>query len=165
VHFEPMPRVDCDPIVPPYPEFWDPAILGFELESRDLFERVLLRVPFDAEIVDRLVLEVFEELSTEGIGDFVLHVEVPAELGEDVHRCIEGDDLVLEILLLFAEWEDTELCYVVSEAVGGLRVFRHGDHYRGILLAGSAAFLFVIKRKKKTEKDAYTADEEADYPS
>ena len=88
VHFETVPGVARDSVVPPDAELGHPAVLRLEFQSRDLLEGILLGVPFHTEVIDRLLVEVLEELGAEGIGDFVLHVKVSGSLGEDVYRSV-----------------------------------------------------------------------------
>ena len=62
---QPMPAIDRDSIIPPRPKLWHPGVLRLEFQSRDLFERVFLGIPFDAEVVDGLFVEILEELGAE----------------------------------------------------------------------------------------------------
>lgn len=60
-----MPRVNRDPVIPPHSELWNPAILGLKLNRRNLLKRVFLRVPFNANVIDRLLLQILQHLSAE----------------------------------------------------------------------------------------------------
>ena len=62
---QPMPAIDRNSIIPPRPKLRHPRVLRLEFQSRDLFERVFLGIPFDAEVVDGLFVEVLEELGAE----------------------------------------------------------------------------------------------------
>ena len=128
VHFETVPGVDRDSVVPPNPKLGHPAILRLEFQSSYLLEGILLGVPFHTEVINRLLLQVLEQLCAEGVGDFVLHVKVAKFLGDDIDWGVILDMRLLELLLLLTDREYAKLGDVITEAVSRLRVLRHGDH-------------------------------------
>ena len=127
-----VPGVAGDAVVPPDAELGDPAVLGLELEVGDLLVRVFLLVPADADVFDRLLVEIFEQLRAEGVGDLVLHVEVTRALGEGVDGVVFANVGFRHFSLFFACGEHAEFGHVVAEAVGGLRIFGHGDHCQDV---------------------------------
>jgi hypothetical protein len=128
MQFQPMPGIAGNTIIPPNAELRDPRILRFERESGDLLEGELLLVPFDADVVYGLLGQVLEHLGAEGVDDFVLHVEVPRKLADDVYGVVVFDVVVFELQLFFSEREDAVFGDVIAVSVGGLGPLRHGDH-------------------------------------
>lgn len=59
-------------------------------------------------------------------------MEVAIVLRDDIDRGIVFDVRLLEFLLLFSERKDTEFGHIVAEAVCGLRVLGHGDHFKKV---------------------------------
>ncbi|KAF2625975.1 hypothetical protein BU25DRAFT_106590 [Macroventuria anomochaeta] len=123
-----MPGINRNAIIPPGPELRQPGVLGLEFERRDLLERVLLRVPFDADVVDGLLGKVLEQLRAEGVGYFVGHVEAAVLLRDDVDGVGVLDVVVGAVELFLSKWEYAVFGYVVAVAVRGLRVLGHGVH-------------------------------------
>jgi hypothetical protein len=82
---QPMPAINRNPIIPPSPKLGQPRILRLKLKRRDLLERVLCRVPLDADIVNGLLGQVLQHLRAERVGHFVCEVEGARLLRDDVY--------------------------------------------------------------------------------
>lgn len=124
-----VPAVDRDSVVPPGSELWEPRVLRIKLEHGNLLEGVFLLVPLDANVLDRLLLEVLQHLSTEAVGDLVLHVEVAGVLRDAVDWVRVFDVEVLDVLLSLTQREHGILGDVVTVSVRRLRVLGACHHY------------------------------------
>jgi hypothetical protein len=113
-----VPRVAGDPVIPPRAELRQPRVLRFELDRRNVLHRVLALVPLDSNVVYWLLVQVLEHLGAELVGHFVLHVELAVELRDHVDRVGLLDSILLDLLLLLAEWEDAVFRHVIAVAVG-----------------------------------------------
>jgi hypothetical protein len=133
---ESVPAIHRNAIVPPRAELGQPGILRLEFEGRDLLERVLFWVPIDADVVDRLLVEVLQHLGAEGVGCFVREVECAQGLRDYVYGVVVGVVGVGEGELFFAGGEDAVFCDVGAVAVGGLGVLGHGGHWVDVSWSG-----------------------------
>ena len=115
---EAVPRIACNPVIPPRSELGQPRILRFELKRRDMLHGILVLIPLDSNIVDWLLVQVLQHLRTELVAYFVLHVEVAVELRDHVDWVTVFDGIFLDLLLLFAERENSVFCDVIAVAVG-----------------------------------------------
>jgi hypothetical protein len=82
-----------------------------------MLHRVLVLVPLNADVVHWLLIQVLKQLRTELVSDFVLHVELAVELRYHIDRIIILDEVLLDLLLLFAEREDAVLGNEVAVTV------------------------------------------------
>lgn len=123
-----VPTVNSDPIVPPDSEIWQPRILRRELKCSHLLEWILLWVPFNTNIVHRLLVQILQHLGAEGVGHSVVLVELLELVRKNIDRvvCLDLDTLIGDLFL--TEWENAVLGNVFAVAVGRLRVFGHGVH-------------------------------------